>query len=57
MTKAQETFNKLNNMDLSERARKVIEGCDQSTIVDFFENCETAKEVEEFVNEYFDDEY
>ena len=57
MTKAQEIFNKLDNMDLSEKARGVIAGSDQFAIIDLFENCETAKDVEEIVNEYFDDEY
>ena len=57
MTKTQEIINKLNNMDLSEKARGVIASSDQFAIVNFFENCETAKDVEEIVNEYFDDEY
>lgn len=57
MTKAQEIFNKLDNMDLSEKARGVIAGSDQFAIIDLFENCETAKDVEEIVNEYFNDEY
>lgn len=53
MTKAQEIFNRLDNMELSKKAREVIENTDQIAIVDMFGTCETAEEVEEIVNEYF----
>ena len=43
MTKAQEIFNKLDNMDLSEKARGVIAGSDQFAIVNFLKTAKQLK--------------
>ena len=56
MSKAQDIYNRLDNMDLSEKARDVIATTDQFAIVDLFGDCKTAKDVEDIVKEYFDEE-
>ena len=56
MSKAQKIFNKLHDMKLSQQARNFIVGCDQIAMVDLFEYCDTAEEVEELIKEYLDEE-
>lgn len=55
MTRVQEIFNRLDAMDLSEKARDVIATSDQFTVVDLFGDCKTSEEVEDIVREYFEE--
>lgn len=56
MTKAQEVFNKLDKMNLSEKARTIISQSDQYAIVDMFGHCESPEQVEEVIEEYYGEE-
>lgn len=46
MSKAQETINRLNQMNLSDRAKAAIEACDLTAIEELFGDCETVEDVE-----------
>lgn len=53
--KAQEIFNRLDEMKLSKAARNIIETSDQFGIIEMFGDCYTAEQVEEVVAEYYED--
>ena len=53
MDKNQETANRLSQMNLSDKAIKVISGTDIAIMFELFGHCTTPEHVEEFVNEYF----
>ena len=54
--KNQITADKLDNMNLSEKARNIIANTDYTILHELFGNCETAEQVEECINDYYIDE-
>ena len=51
MNKNQETCNRLNEMELSERAESLISQTDFNIMSELFGHCETAEDVEEMAEE------
>lgn len=55
--KNQETANRLRKMDLSRKARNVIESTEIDAMYDEFGHLETAEEVEEYIDYFFSDDF
>ena len=55
--KNQELANKLNAMDLSNRARQMVNDTGMECLDMIFGNCETAEDVEQVVNDLLNEEY
>lgn len=55
MKKAQDIFNKLRGMDLSQQAKNLIAECDQFAVIDIFGECKTAEDVEEAVTLFYEE--
>lgn len=56
MKKAKDIFNKLDEMELSQKAKNLIASCDQLAIIDIFGECETAEDVEEAVTLFYEED-
>lgn len=46
----------LDHMDLSPKARRIIDGTDINSMYDLFGGMETPEEVEDFIDSYFEED-
>ena len=51
-----EVAQRLDNMDLNRKARMIIDGTPINNLEEIFGSCNTAEDVEELINEYFNEE-
>ena len=54
--KAQDIFNRLNEMNLTEQERDFIANCDQFAIVDLFGGIASEADVKEIIKEYAEED-